>query len=416
MYFIILIAWLVMLNSITAQDEIRSRKELRREKRALPPEKGDIFIVGMPTIGYNPAFGFMYGAGATASIYFGDPKATGISSALAGISLTTKNQLIFTARSTIYTENNEWILNGDWRYLNSSLPTFGLGTGPASSKLASNGFEYEDNLFSKPIPGAQDMSYTLLRFYETVSKEVKSHLYLGLGYHLDIFKNIDDRLVDTSSVPPVITSNYAYNVKYGFNQYKNVLSGFSLNTSYDTRDNQNNSYKGQYANVSFHINPEFFGSNKKSTVLFLEYRKYYDLTNDHHNMLCFWGLGSFVISGTLPYMDLPALGEDQYGKSGRGYSQGRFRGQNLVYGEVEYRRHLLASKNNPDFLGMIVFANAVTASNKDAGTDLFKYINLAAGTGIRAMISKNARTNLGLDYGWGNYGSSGFYIKLNESF
>jgi hypothetical protein len=133
-------------------------------------------------------------------------------------------------------------------------------------------------------------------------------------------------------------------------------------------------------------------------------------------MLCFWGMGNFLISGDMPSLDMPALGEDQYNKSGRGYTVGRFRGQSLIYGEAEFRKHLAATRKNPDFLGMVVFFNAVTASNRDAEIDLFDYVNIAGGTGIRIMVSKNARTKLGIDFAWGNYGSSGFYLRMNETF
>ena len=220
---------------------------------------------------------------------------------------------------------------------------------------------------------------------------------------------MDDHLADTTADPPVITSYYAYNVSYGFDQDRNMLSGFSLNASFDSRDNQNCTYNGQYANVSFHINPEFLGSDKNSTMLYSDYRKYFDLTKNHRNMLCFWTIGNFLTSGTVPYTDLTALGEDQYSKSGRGYTVGRFRGQSLIYGEVEFRKHLWATTRNPDFLGMVVFLNAVTASNRDAEIKLFNNINTAGGIGIRIMTIKNARTKLGIDYAWGNYGSSGFY-------
>jgi hypothetical protein len=417
-YFILFAAGLFCFNSLQAQDinQQQSKSDLRKAKRAMPPEKGDIFVIAVPTIGFNPAYGFMYGVGGTTSFFAGDPATTGISSGLISLNFTTKNQTIFMARSTVFTENNKWILNGDWRYLNSSLPTYGLGTGPSSAKLTSTGIEYDDNLFSEPIPGAQDMDYRLFRFYETASREVKDHFYLGLGYHLDIFKDINDKLLDTLAVPPVLTSNYVYSQYYGLSNTEYTLSGISLNASYDTRDNQNNSYKGQYANVSFRINPEFLGSDIKSTMLWLEYRKYIDLTKNHYNMLCYWGFANLVTSGVVPYMDLPAIGEDQYGKSGRGYAQGRFRGESLIYSEVEYRKHLFSSKKNPDFLGMVVFLNALTASNKYADISLLKYINLGAGAGLRLMITKNARSNLGIDYAWGNYGSSGFYVRLNETF
>ncbi len=415
---IILIAFLLLGNPVQAQVEHDTipRKGIKLYKKPFPPVKGDLFILAMPIVSYNPSNGFMFGAGMASSLFLGDPPSTRISSVQASIMYTTKKQLLVNLKSTFITINNRWILNGDWRYMDTSQPTYGLGTGPASSKLASNGFEIGDDVYSAPINDAQMMSYKHIRFYETVSREVRDNLYLGLGYHLDIFTDVDDQLADTTADPPVITSYYAYNVSYGFEQDRNMLSGFSLNASYDSRDNQNCTYEGQYANVSFHINPEFLGSDMSSTVLYTEYRKYFDLTKNHRNMLCFWAIGNFLTSGVVPYTDLPALGEDQYNKSGRGYTVGRFRGQSLIYGEVEFRKHLWATTKRPDFLGMVVFLNAVTASNRDAEINLFNYVNTAGGVGIRIMASKNARTKLGIDYAWGNYGSSGFYLRMNETF
>ncbi len=415
---IILIAFLLLGNPMQAQEELDtiSRRGIKLYKKPLPPGKGDLFILAMPIVSYNPSNGFMFGAGMSSSLFLGHPPLTRISSVQASIMYTTKKQLLVNFKSTLITSDNSWVLNGDWRYMNTSQPTYGGGTGPSSSKLASNGFKIGDNVFSAPINDAQMMSYKQIRLYETVTREVRDNLYLGLGYHLDIFKDVDDQLADTTANPPVITSYYAYNLIHGFDQHRNILSGFSLNVSYDSRDNQNCTYKGQYANVSFHINPEFLGSDMNSTILNMEYRRYFDLTKNHHNMLCFWGIGNFLTSGAMPYMTLPALGEDQYNKSGRGYTVGRFRGHSLIYGEVEFRKHLWASTKRPDFLGMVVFLNAVTASNRDTEIKLFNYVNTAAGIGIRIMASKNARTKLGIDYAWGNYGSSGFYLRMNETF
>jgi outer membrane protein assembly factor BamA len=415
---VLLIYCLFLVRTILAQDtnEEKSKSELRKDREALPPKKGEVFLIATPIVSINPAFGFMYGAGSVISVFLGDPSSTSISSGSGSISYTTKNQLLTYINYIAYTENNKWILNGDWRYLDSSQPTFGLGTGPESSKLASNGFEYDDHIFSKPISGAQDMSFRLIRFYETVSRRITDKMFIGIGYHLDLFTHIHDKLLDLTSVPPVITSFHAYNIKYGYSQTSNSVSGISLNVSYDSRDNQNNAYKGDYARVSFRINPEVLGSEKNSTMLMADYRRFIDLSKDHRNMLCIWGLANIVTSGTVPYMALPALAEDQNNKTGRGYAQGRFRGQKLLYGEVEYRKHLISRRGNPDFLGMVIFVNSLTATNPDADIPLFKYLNMGAGTGVRIMINKKARTNFGIDYGIGNYGSSGIYLKLNESF
>jgi len=415
---VIVIAFMLVSNPAYSQVDVDTtkRKGVKLYKKPFPPVQGDIFILAMPIISYNPSNGFMFGAGMASSIFLGDPPGTRISSVQASIMYTTKKQLLANIKSTLLTKDNRWILNGDWRYMNTSQPTYGGGTGPSSSKLASNGFEIDDNVYSAPVNDAQLMSYKQIRFYETVSREVGQSFYLGLGYHLDIFTDVDDHLLDTIADPPVITSYYAYNETYGFKQDRNTLSGVSLNATYDSRDNQNCTHEGQYANVSFRINPEFLGSDKNSTLIYTEYRNYFDLTKNQRNMLCIWGIGNFLTSGSMPYMTLPALGEDQYNKSGRGYTVGRFRGQSLIYGEVEFRKHLWETPKRPDLLGMVVFFNAVTASNRDAEIKLFNYVNTAGGIGIRIMASKNARTKLGIDYAWGNYGSSGFYLKMNETF
>ena len=370
----------------------------------------------MPVIGANPAFGFIYGVGAATSGYLGDPKSTSISSALLGLAFTTKSQTIFTIKSNIYSENNNFVLLGDWRYLDSSQPTWGLGTGPQSAKLVSSGFEYDDGSLTNGIDTPQMLEFKFFRFYQTALKKVANNFYVGVGIHVDLFSDFNDQLLDINATPPSITSFYAYNEKYGFNQDKSSLVGVSLNGIYDTRDNQNNPYKGRYAYLSYKMNPEFLGSEKSSSTLWLEYRDYIDIKKDHHDIIGFWGWGNFTITGDLPYMLLPSSGYDQFAKSARPYPQGRFRGQNMIYGETEYRKHLYGSKKNPDLLGMVAFFNVTTASSVENNINLFKYINKGYGLGIRYNISKKARTNLGFDYGWGDYGTKGYYLRLNETF
>ena len=88
----------------------------------------------------------------------------------------------------------------------------------------------------------------------------------------------------------------------------------------------------------------------------------------------------------------------------------------MVYAETEFRKHVFATKNNPDFLGMVAYFNLTTADSKDNNISLFQYLNKGYGLGLRLNISKKARTNLGGDYGWGDYGANGFYMRLNETF
>ncbi len=84
-------------------------------------------------------------------------------------------------------------------------------------------------------------------------------------------------------------------------------------------------------------------------------------------ILAFWTWGQFITSGNVPYLALPSIGWDTYGRSGRGYVQGRFRGTNMVYGESEFRMPI--SRNG--LFGAVAFINATTASNPTTGQTLF---------------------------------------------
>ena len=117
-----------------------------------------------------------------------------------------------------------------------------------------------------------------------------------------------------------------------------------------------------------------------------------------------------VLSGTAPYLDLPATGSD--GRSARGYSDGRYRGQHLMYGEMEYRGTLTSN----GLLGYVAFLNTTTVDDVDAGKKLFDDFAPGAGFGLRVLLNKHSRTNLTADYGWGKEGSRGLYLGIQEAF
>jgi hypothetical protein len=380
-----------------------------------PPHKGSVYYFPLPMLSFNPTNNFLVGVGCGFNWYGGGPSDTRLSSAHIGVAYTLKNQILSAVRTSIYTNHDNWILIGDWRYQLSSQPGFGLGTGPQTDNLA-NGVHFNDNPYLPEPANVKLVYFNFLRLHETVLRRVIDKFYLGLGYHLDYYYHIDDKLLDLKAAVPVITDYYSYTISNGFNPATSVLSGVSVNAVYDTRDNQNAPNTGRYAFVSYKYNPVFLGSSRNSGTIWIEYRDYVNFTRDHHNILCFWAFGNFVTSGQAPYMNLPAIGWDQYGKSGEGYMQGRFRGESLLFGEIEYRRHLFGIKNYPNLLGLVVFANMTTADSKENDISLFRYVAPAFGTGLRVSVSTVVRMNAVLDYAIGLYGSMGVYLKLNEAF
>jgi outer membrane protein assembly factor BamA len=403
-YFIFLFAFFLSITSV-AQDTIQI------ENRILNGFK----IVPLPILAVNPTNGWLFGVAPAATWYIGDKSNTAISSLLASAIYTTNNQLMFTAKAGTYFSANKWTMITDIRFFISSQPTYGIGSGPQSAKPVGTGYaDYSDNPY-KAISTSQMMEFSFFRLHNALMKRIpETHLFAGLGYHLDIHYKIYDHLLNLDTVPQIATSHYMYSDLYGYNPEKYCLSGISLNLLYDSRDNSVNPYSGRYAYANIRLNPVFLGSDKRSSILWLEYRDYIHLSNSRpRHLIGLWTYGWFVTSGDVPYMDLPAVGWDQFGRSGRAYTQGRIRGLNLIYSELEYRVPLQRKK---DTFGAVVFVNNTTATNPVAEISLFEYNDIAYGAGLRIMVNKKTRSNLAIDYAIGKYGSQGFYFGINEVF
>ena len=189
--------------------------------------------------------------------------------------------------------------------------------------------------------------------------------------------------------------HYQYSKANGFNPEEYITSGLGINLLYDSRDNQVNAYRGYYANINYLFNLTALGSTSNSTLLLTEYRSFHVLDNRKRgHVLAFWLYGSFVVSGKMPYLALPAIGNDQRQRSGRGYPFGTFRGNDLLIGESEYRFPI---SQTTGMLGGVLFLNTTTTSNREAGIKLLQYLRPAWGGGLRLMIEKRSRTRLQVD-------------------
>ncbi|TXE08731.1 BamA/TamA family outer membrane protein [Algoriphagus aquimarinus] len=372
-----------------------------------PNQIRDFKLIPLPAIASNPANGWLFGIAPSATWRMGNPESTHLSNLVGNLLYTTKKQWLISSRSNIFLAEDSWILVGDWRFFITSQPTFGLGSSTPNLP--------EENPHQLGVwQGEQQMDYNWVRFYETVLKRIStSKFYLGVGYHLDIYSKIEN-FIDQEMPPQLTFSNDFYNQTKGFNLDKNTLSGITLNAVMENRDMAVSPYETNFAMISYKINPEFLGSNQSSSTLLLDYRHYFPLSEKRkRHLVALWSYANFLVSGNLPYMALPSIGYDMFGRSGRGYSQGRFRGESMVYSEAEYRFPL---QKNKETFGGTVFVNAASFGSKLTQENIFTKINPGYGLGLRVMINKENRTTISADYGFGQKGNSGFYLNINESF
>ncbi len=367
----------------------------------------------LPYLAYSPTKGFQLGGGGTFTWYVGKSHVTNQSAASAGVEFTTNEQQLYQFKSNIYADKNRWFLQGDWRYYSYNIPSYGLGSGK-TYPFPPYPDQPHDSTGAPEWDQAYPVKFQWLRIHEIVSYRFTKNLYAGLGYHLDYHYKINDKYLRTDSADYYMTPHYVYSKLHAFDPKHYIASGLSLNFVYDTRDNLINPYKGYYVTVNYRVNQKWLGSSKDGSQLWAEFRTYVGLEKKlPRHLLAFWLYGGFQLSGQIPYFDLWATGFDQMNSSGRGFLQGRWRGENLVYGEMEYRFPISRCSQ---VLGGVVFLNLSTASAKDQGIRLFSFVRPAGGAGIRIMVSKQNRTNILIDFTLGQDMAPGVYFSAQEAF
>jgi hypothetical protein len=358
-----------------------------------PPDYKKRMVAGSPVISYSPTSGVGAGFAGNVAFYKGLPDTTRISSIVASAIATTEGQFLISAKMNASAINNNWHLEGDNRFYWTSQPTYGLGTDTTSD-------------------AELDLKYDYFRVYDRLYRKIRRDGFLGAGFLYNIHNNVrpaDDEASAAWPDSPYLT----YSEEFGFDPDSQTSAGASLHGLHDSRDGAINPSRGWYANLSYLMFFEgFLGGTSNWQQFSYDLRTYFRLSRDARHKLAFWTFGDLVTGGVAPYLDLPSTGGDTYARSGRGYPQGRFRGQKMLYAEAEYRWTM--TRNG--LFGMVAFVNAQTLTNEQAGEELFDSVAPGAGIGFRFMLNKRSKTNLCFDIGRGKNGSKAVYFAVQEAF
>lgn len=291
-------------------------------------------------------------------------------------------QYSFPIQSYIYTKDNKYNFIGDYRFM--IYPQFTYGLGSNSSKEPQS-----------------EVNYQQIRFYQFVSRKIVGDFRLGLGFQLDNYKNISE---DSEINEPTDFQIYQKG-----DLSNELSSGIAFQALYDSRKNTLNPKQGYYFEADYRINSDFFGSDTDWESIYIDARKYHSFSQIRHKVLATRAFYWAVFDGKPHYLDLPSVGWDRYGKTGRGFTRNRYRSNSLLYFEAEYRTDI--TKNG--FLGAVFYGNYSSVSNLDT----YKFTNWtpAVGTGLRIKWNRVNDSNLVLDYGVSKEDWT-FRVALSENF
>ena len=343
-------------------------------------------ITSKPQVSVVPAIGYTlvtsFAVVVSGNIAFRNGPQSRISTVVASASYTENKQFIMPIQTNFWTKDNSYEFVGNYSYLKYPQSTYGLGS---NSRISAD----------------DPMDYSLIQFYETILRHVGGNFYAGLGYDFDDHWDISER-----GNPDGSESDYA---KYG-TATRTISSGFTINGQFDSRDNAINPSKGTYVGLQLRNSDKNFGATKNWQSLIIDVRKYINFPEGSDNTLALWSYDWLIVGGKPPYLDLPATGWDANFATGRGYIQGRFRGNDMLYGEAEYRYKITAD----GVLGGTVFLNGETF-NAERGTSL-QSVQPGFGPGLRVKLNKVSNTNISINYGFGNEDSRGLFISVGEAF
>jgi hypothetical protein len=372
-----------------------------------PKKKADTLhkssgIVIVPNVAANPTIGAQLGIKAVAGKKLGNDPNTLLSIGATSASITSKGIIYFYINHNIFTPGNKWNIQGNLVVAKSVSPDYGFGIGRDFL-----GGSEEDKTLADPARTLYSIHSIYYNFREKVYKEVAKNLFLGAGMEFNIRTNIQNKDTANNATPMSVYDN-----QHGFPQNHYAADGFLFNVEYITRDNPNRAYTGIYFDAGMRVNQTWIGSTKNSLQFTTDLRKYFSLSDTSPQMvLALWNWGSYLASGTIPYLELPGTARDATFRSGRGYTSQYFKGTEFNDTEAEFRFPILANQ----FISGVVFGNMQTG-NDEQGTKIFQVFQPGYGAGLRVLFNKQTRTNLALDYAFGQFGNKGFFLNLNEAF
>ncbi len=200
-----------------------------------------------------------------------------------------------------------------------------------------------------------------------------------------------------------------YNTKTYFTAHSDSLDERNLSNigyifSDDSRDNVYFPIKGIFMNFKNQFYRDWIGSDNNFIRYKVNYNHFFDLLNDQRHILV--ARANFEIAtGNVPFQAQAIVGMDDI----RGYSQGKYRGNQVYALQSEYRWMF----NNSRFgtVGFLGVASAV-----ESFSDIFNSSLLpGAGVGLRYRLIRSLKINIGVDVGFGKDDYS-LTFRIGEAF
>lgn len=333
-------------------------------------------FLAYPTLGYAPETSWEFGL-SSVLVYYANRDTTNRLSEVNGFTfITLERQYGFWFDHALYSQDNTWFFLGRVRL--QSFPLLYYGIGPES-----------------PDEHLAQVNANLVQIKERVLRKVSGSVYAGLEVDYQ-------RLGSVEFIP-----NREELSEYPLGSRGSSNLGIGLGILYDDRHNVLNVRHGFFSELAFLNYHDAWGSDHSFTTVIADTRLYRSI--NERDVLAFQLLGQFNI-GTAPFNQLALLGGESIM---RGYYYGRYRDNNQVALQAEYR-FLPLPLGFTKRWGAALFAGTGSVFNNPRSISLGNFV-WAAGGGIRFLLFPKKDVYSRLDVAFTKEGT-GIYILIGEAF
>lgn len=367
-------SFLLMASFSFSQDTLQHRSNFFT--KMLFPDSTQLFRYRIvPVLNYSPETRVGFGAGFILNWdYKNAPPHTNSSLFQSFFMYTQNDQIDWTSKFHIFTNENKFFFSGSIGYIKFPQNYYGVG----------NDIEFSNR---------EKFSFQQVYFDLKNRIKVTKKMYLGVDYYFN--KNYDVQWIEGSKFESDTTL-------IGTSGY--LISGIGPEIVFDTRDYPFNPTKGIFFSASVIFHSKAFGSEYSYNYYAVDYRQFF-LINKKKRWVLGLNLYGLFANGEVPFNRIPALGGIQIM---RGYYSGRYRDNNYIAGQLEWRMPIWR------FIGVTAW---VGTGQVAANFNQFSWDGLKpnVGIGLRFLFDQKSKLTLRADQGFGT-NSDGFYIRINEAF
>jgi Omp85 superfamily domain len=333
-------------------------------------------FIAYPTLAYAPETSWEFGFSGL-YVYYANRDTTNRLSEISGFTFfTLQKQYGLWLDNSLYSHNNNWFVLGKTRF--QSYPLLYHGIGPEA-----------------PEEHIAQVNAITIQMRQRVLRKIYPNLYLGGEFDFQRLSSVDFVSAVTHPIIKPLGHEGSTNLELG------------MGLIYDNCHNALNVRHGVYSELAFLHSNKAYGSDYTFTSIVSDNRFYFPMNK--RDVLAFQVVGQFN-KGNTPFNQLALMGGENLM---RGYYYGRYRANNLIAAQIEYRMLPLPFRFTKRW-GLAGFISTGTVFDQFVNLRLDQFV-LAGGGGIRFLLFPKKDIYTRVDVAFTHEGP-GLYIYVGEAF